>query len=57
MHKPGELQGPVKEEIENLAYQIWQQEGRPEGREKMHWIEAEDQWIAATRSIEHCISR
>jgi len=46
MHKPGELQGPVKEEIENLAYQIWQQEGRPEGREKMHWIEAEDQWIA-----------
>ena len=46
MNKPGEFQGPVKEEIENLAYMIWDEEGRPEGREKIHWIEAEDRWIA-----------
>jgi len=56
MHKPGELQGPVKDEIETLAYQLWEEEGRPEGREKINWIEAEDQWIAAATSIEHCIS-
>jgi hypothetical protein len=46
MHKPGELEGPVKNEIEHFAYLIWEEEGRPEGRDKIHWIEAEDQWIA-----------
>jgi len=45
MYKPGEDQGPVKKEIEYLAYHLWEQEGRPRGREKIHWIEAEDQWI------------
>jgi len=46
MYKPGEVQGPVKDEIENLAYQLWEQDGRPEGMAEVHWIEAEDQWIA-----------
>jgi len=47
MYMPGEDQGPVKQEIANLAYLIWEQEGRPEGRETIHWLEAEDGWIAA----------
>jgi len=56
MYKPGEVQGPVKDEIENLAYLIWEEEGRPEGQDKTHWIEAEDQWIATAGSLEHRIS-
>ncbi len=26
-----------------LAYQIWEQEGRPDGREQHHWQQAEKQ--------------
>ena len=56
MFKPGEDPGPVKDEIANLAYQLWEEEGRPEGQDKINWIEAENQWIAAATSLEHCIS-
>jgi hypothetical protein len=28
---------PDENRIRERAYQIWQQEGRPEGREHMHW--------------------
>jgi hypothetical protein len=24
-----------------LAYQLWEEEGRPEGRSEYHWLEAE----------------
>jgi hypothetical protein len=27
--------------IEHLAYQIWEEQGRPNGRRKDHWAEAE----------------
>ncbi|MEO8464480.1 MAG: DUF2934 domain-containing protein [Gammaproteobacteria bacterium] len=27
--------------IEALAYEIWEQQGRPEGRHEDHWAEAE----------------
>ena len=29
--------------IRERAYEIWEQEGRPEGREQEHWREAERQ--------------
>jgi len=46
MFKPGEDPGPVKDEIANLAYLLWERDGKPQGQEETHWIEAEDQWIA-----------
>ena len=27
--------------IAERAYQLWEQEGRPEGRDREHWMEAE----------------
>jgi hypothetical protein len=32
--------------IRERAYQIWEQEGRPEGRHLDHWLEAEHQLVA-----------
>ena len=43
----------VGEEIALAAYSIWEQEGRPEGRNVEHWIQAEVR-IHATRDIESC---
>ncbi len=34
------------EHIALLAYLIWEQEGRPEGRSDIHWFQAEYQLIA-----------
>ena len=34
---------PVDDLIAALAYTIWAQEGRPEGREVEHWLQAETQ--------------
>lgn len=46
MSNPGEDQILYREEISYLAYLIWEEEGRPAGREKAHWREAEAQWAA-----------
>jgi len=54
MFKPGESPGPVKDEIANLAYLLWEQDGKPEGQEKTHWIEAEDRWIAEAMIKREC---
>ena len=35
MQKPGEA------EIARTAYLIWEQEGRPHGRDQAHWFQAE----------------
>ncbi len=32
---------PTKEEIEKLAYRLWEEEGMPEGRAVAHYFEAE----------------
>ncbi|MFD1702259.1 DUF2934 domain-containing protein [Methylopila henanensis] len=32
--------------ISELAYRIWEEEGRPEGRDGDHWIEAERRYAA-----------
>ena len=38
---------PTAEEIALCAYGIWEKEGRPTGREKVHWQQAEAQLHAA----------
>lgn len=35
------MPSPTQEQIERLAYQIWEMEGRPAGREREHYFEAE----------------
>lgn len=32
---------PNENEVARLAYAIWEQEGRPHGRDQQHWQEAE----------------
>lgn len=38
MTTPGQQQ-----QIQELAYQLWEQEGRPEGRDREHWEQARRQ--------------
>lgn len=33
-----------EEEVRLIAYQIWENEGRPQGRELDHWVKAEAIW-------------
>jgi len=35
------MNGGLEREIRTRAYERWQQEGRPEGRDKEHWLAAE----------------
>ena len=44
MNKAWENYTPSREEIASLAHRLWEKEGRPEGREQIHWNQAEDQW-------------
>ena len=37
---------PSRAEIAHCAYLIWEGEGRPCGREKEHWLQAETQLLA-----------
>jgi len=37
---------PAAEEIAVCAYLIWEKEGRPKGREREHWLQAETQLLA-----------
>jgi hypothetical protein len=39
---------PTAEEIAFCAYLIWEKEGRPSGREKEHWLQAETQLLATS---------
>lgn len=32
---------PAPEQVADLAYRIWDAEGRPNGRDRAHWLEAE----------------
>ena len=38
---------PLREEVEHRAYEIWEREGRPEGRDIEHWFAAERQLLGA----------
>jgi hypothetical protein len=37
---------PSMEDISFCARLIWEREGQPEGRDKIHWGEAEDQLMS-----------
>lgn len=37
---------PTPDEIACCAYLIWEKEGRPPGRSKEHWLQAESQLTA-----------
>jgi hypothetical protein len=47
---------PSQEEIAVCAFFIWEAEGRPEGREQMHWLQAEMQ-LEATCAHESWVSK
>jgi hypothetical protein len=38
-----------RDRIQRRAYELWESEGRPEGRERTHWLQAERE-IARTRA-------
>jgi hypothetical protein len=48
-------QAPTREEIALRAYQIWEQEGRPPGRDKVHWMLAEQELIALRRQQDRAL--
>ena len=35
-------QSTAKNDIQIIAYQLWESEGRPEGQESRHWLMAEE---------------
>lgn len=39
------------DKIAKLAYQIWDQEGRPEGRDMEHWLRAESDAAAKPKAV------
>ena len=39
----GHVSGPGSEDIARLAYQIWEERGRPAGSAEVDWYEAERQ--------------
>jgi hypothetical protein len=38
---------PLEQRIRHRAYQLWEQEGRPHGREHEHWQRARSEVMAA----------
>jgi hypothetical protein len=42
---------PTREEIALCAHQIWEQAGRPDGRDMEHWLQAEAQ-LRKSRSFQ-----
>jgi hypothetical protein len=38
------------EQIRELAYRIWQEEGYPHGHEVQHWLKAETIWLEEHRA-------
>ena len=37
----------IRIETDNLAWQLWEEEGRPLGRDREYWVRAERQLLAA----------
>lgn len=42
---------PLREEVEHRAYEIWESEGRPDGRDVDHWLAAERHLLGADRQV------
>lgn len=40
----------AEREIRKIAYDLWIQEGRPEGRDREHWAAAKEIWAFRTRN-------
>lgn len=51
MHKKMLIQydEPTRDEIAACAYSIWENEGRPAGREIAHWLQAEAHLVATRK--------
>jgi hypothetical protein len=45
-NEPHHFSTPTEEEIAQCAYLIWEDEGRPAGRAREHWLQAETQLLA-----------
>ncbi len=41
------------EAVRQMAYRIWEEEGRPEGRALDHWLKAEAFWDTEEEFEEH----
>jgi len=44
------------DEIRNIAYGIWEREGRPEGHALEHWQKAEKTWASQHKTPEQSAS-
>lgn len=42
---------PLRQEVERRAYELWETEGRPEGRDLEHWLAAERQLLGADSQV------
>jgi hypothetical protein len=42
---------PLREDVARRAYEIWESEGRPEGRDVEHWLAAEQQFLGADSHV------
>jgi IS5 family transposase len=48
---------PTSEQIARAAYLMWEQEGRPHGRDMAHWLKAETQLRASAGRDGHELRR
>ena len=48
---------PTKQQVQLRSYQIWEQEGRPHGRDHEHWFRAERELAVAERPAKSAAAR
>jgi hypothetical protein len=48
---------PTKQDVQLRSYQIWEQEGRPNGRDQEHWFQAERELAAKERAVKTVAAR
>jgi len=42
-----------EDEVREIAYKIWEDEGHPQGRDQEHWLKAEAVWQERQDQTEH----
>ncbi len=40
-----------EEEVQQIAYYIWEEQGHPQGRDIEHWLKAEALWVERQKGI------
>lgn len=40
-------------EVRQIAYNIWEEEGYPQGHDQDHWFKAEAMWLERRDQMEH----